>query len=89
MELEKCPHGFVIAYKGCCAECDLEAYLKMMEKKGALSMLKNGDRVVYDGIETTCMSDEFRFLGTGPLVVELEDFEGWVNAELPKKLDKR
>lgn len=49
-------------------------------------MLRKGDKVVYEGVETTCTSDEFHFLGTGPLVVELEDFDGWINAKLPKKI---
>jgi len=49
-------------------------------------VLKKGDRVEYDGVETICITDEFKFLGTGPLVVELEDFEGWINAKLPKKI---
>lgn len=49
-------------------------------------MLKKGDKVEYEGVETTCVTDEYHFLGTGPLVVELEDFEGWINATLPKKV---
>lgn len=48
-------------------------------------MLRKGDKVVYEGVDTTCVSDEFQFFGTGPLVVELEHFSGWVNAKLPRK----
>lgn len=50
-------------------------------------MLKKGDKVEYEGVVTTCVSDEFKFFGTGPLVVELEDFEGWINAKLPQKIN--
>ncbi|WP_372011390.1 hypothetical protein NBRC13296_12580 [Paenibacillus chitinolyticus] len=52
-----------------------------------MEKLKKGDKVVYEGVETTCESDAFHYFGTGPLVVELEGFEGWVNAKLPLKND--
>jgi hypothetical protein len=48
-------------------------------------MLKNGDKVKYEGIQTICESDEFRFLGDGPLVVNLERVNGWVNVNSVKK----
>ncbi|MFY0516368.1 hypothetical protein ACOMCU_00865 [Lysinibacillus sp. UGB7] len=51
-------------------------------------MLKKGDKVEYEGVITTCLGNEFNFLGTGPAVVELEDFEGWINAKLPKLITK-
>ncbi|UML51000.1 hypothetical protein MKS87_11445 [Bacillus subtilis] len=50
-------------------------------------MLKKGDKVEYEGVITTCVSDEFKLFGYFPLVVQLEDFEGLINAKLPKKVD--
>ncbi|MEZ7173604.1 hypothetical protein [Sporosarcina sp. OR05] len=50
-------------------------------------MLQKGDKVEYDGVQTVCECDEFKFLGSGPSVVVLEGFDGWINAELPKKLN--
>lgn len=50
-------------------------------------MLKKGDKVEYDGVLTKCETDEFKFLGNGPLVVVLEGFKGWINAKLPKKAE--
>lgn len=49
-------------------------------------MLKKGDQVEYEGVQTICESDEFKFLGAGPLVVVLEGFEGWINAKLVNKI---
>lgn len=50
-------------------------------------MLKKGDKVEYEGVITTCVSDEFKLFGYFPLVVQLEDFEGLINAKLPKKVE--
>jgi hypothetical protein len=52
-------------------------------------MLKKGDKVEYEGVRTVCESDEFKFLGDGPLVVNLEGFDGWVNVNSVKKRVKR
>lgn len=52
-----------------------------------MEVLKKGDRVVYDGVETVCKTDQFNFLGTGPLVVVLDGFDGWINAKLPRKIE--
>ncbi|WP_176720411.1 hypothetical protein [Desulfuribacillus stibiiarsenatis] len=51
-------------------------------------MLKNGDKVEYEGKITTCLSDEFKLFGTGPLVVMLEGFQGLVNAKLPISIEE-
>ncbi|AQS42427.1 hypothetical protein LSG23_20435 (plasmid) [Bacillus velezensis] len=49
-------------------------------------MLRKGDKVEYEGVITTCVSDEFKLFGYFPLVVQLEGFEGLINAKLPKRL---
>lgn len=52
-----------------------------------MEALKKGDRVEYEGVETVCKTNSFYFLGTGPLVIVLDDFDGWINAKLPKKIE--
>ena len=54
--------------------------------KGGKTMLVYGDKVEYEGVITTVLCDAFEIPYSGSIVVELEGFEGWINAKLPRKI---
>jgi len=47
--------------------------------KEECDLFRKGDKVTWDGIETVCASDEFKFLENGPTMVLLEDIDGCFN----------